>query len=95
MIDVTVGDIPQLALGAVALPVIVWLLIRAAVYVGLLKTGQQKRVANIVLSLIGGGAWLLITLVPSLSGIVGLVVMAITGALGSALLYTKFGDGAA
>ena len=91
--EVQPGDIPQLAFSGIALPIIVWLLIKALVYVELFKTGQQKRIANIALSLLGGLVWLLVNFIPETGPVVGLVVVALVGSLGSALLYTRSANG--
>ena len=90
MIEVVKESVPLLAFGAVSLPILVWLIVNTMVYVGLLKTGQQKRIANVVLSLLGGIMWVVNTLVPSTLPVTIIVVTAIAGSLGSALLYTKF-----
>ena len=80
--------LPQLAIGGISLPIVVFLLIKAMRYVELLKTSYHVRVANIVLSLMGGAMWLAVQLYPDAAAIVGLVVTAIAGSLGSALIHT-------
>ena len=86
---ITIQDeIPALVIGGFSIPLIVFLIIESAKYVGLLKMPDAVRVANIVLSLLFGGVWLLTRLRPEYEPMIILILTALVGSLGSALLYT-------
>ncbi len=80
------NGIPELMIGGIALPFIVYIIIAVAKYVELVKDGLTARRLNVILSLFLGGIWVLIQLVPEYSLIIGLIVVALVGSLGSALV---------
>lgn len=80
------NSIPELMVGGIALPFIVYIIIAVAKYVELVKNGLTARRLNVILSLILGGIWVFIQLVPEYSPIIGLIVIALVGSLGSALV---------
>jgi hypothetical protein len=85
----TVQDqIPALVIGGFSIPLIVFLIIEAAKYVGLLRTSDAVRVTNLTLSLLFGGVWLLVRLRPEYEPMIVLIMTALVGSLGSALIYT-------
>jgi hypothetical protein len=85
--------IESLLIGGVPVMLAVFALVETGKYVGLIGEGKTFRpeVANVVLSLAGAAIWVFSRAFPDSEPVVSVILTALIGALGSALLYQKSG----
>jgi hypothetical protein len=81
----------ELLVGPVPVAVFVAVIVQALAWGGLLKTGQAKRIAVLVASLVGGVTWAAMTLAPEIEPYVSVAFTAIVGAALATLGYEGVG----
>jgi hypothetical protein len=82
-----ISEVGQIAVGGVPVAVLVYMIVTALKWSGMLKNGQSSRYAVLGSSVVCSGMWAAVTLFPQLAPAASVLFTALLGAAGSTLAY--------